>query len=319
MARMRRLKVIDGEGWYHVYSRAACEKGVYPLEKELCRKKFIQFLKYYSRAYFCDIAAFCIMGNHYHIVLKFDIPRKLPKEELWERALLLYPNSKRYLKLWHEKKWQRLEERLFNLSDFMRNIQAAFATWYNKTYKRHGTFWADRFKSVLLGDEQAVLDCMLYVELNPVRANLCTTPEEYNASSFYLRSIKAGGWLLSLDRIVDTTFEEYTMALYYRGNIVRAEVELSTDTTIFSKDVRVLITEEVIEKEMKRGFKTSGLYRKRLRFFVDGMALGGEEFIRQQIEKVRNRGAYTRRVNPIKQLEGLHVTLREQRWHAVEF
>ena len=259
------------------------------------------------------------MGNHYHIVLKFDIPRKLPKEELWERALLLYPNSKRYLKLWHEKKWQRLEERLFNLSDFMRNIQAAFATWYNKTYKRHGTFWADRFKSVLLGDEQAVLDCMLYVELNPVRAGLCETPEEHPVSSFYLRSIRKDGWLMKLNRIVETTFAEYKMALYYRGNIIQAEVNLAPDVTVSMKDVRPLITDEVIEKEKERGFQTRGIYRKRLRFFVDGMALGGEEFIRQQIEKVRNRGAYTRRVNPIKQLEGLHVTLREQRRHAVEF
>ena len=49
------------------------------------------------------------------------------------------------------------------------------------------------------------------------------------------------------------------------------------------------------------------------------MALGSEEFVRQQLEKVKNRGAYTRRVNPIKQLKGLRVTLREQRRHAVEF
>ena len=319
MARMRRLKVVDGEGWYHVYSRAACEKGVYPLEKELCRKKFITFLKYYSRAYFCDVAAFCIMGNHYHMLLKFDFPRKLPKEELWKRALLLYPNSKKYIKLWNGKKWQRFEARLFNLSEFMRNIQSAFATWYNKTYKRHGTFWADRFKSVLLGDEQSALDCMLYVELNPVRAGLCTTPDEYEASSFYLRLIKTDGWLLALDRIVDTTMEDYRMALYYRGNIVQAEVDLSPESTISSKNVRPLITEEMIEQERDRGFRTQGIYRKRLRFFVDGMALGGEEFIRQQIQHVRNRGEYQRRKNPIKHLKGFHLTLREQRTHAVQF
>ena len=140
MPRMRRLKIVDGEGWYHVYSRTACDKGVYPLDKELCRQKFVQFLKYYSRAYFCDVAAFCVMGNHYHIVLKFEIPRKLSKEELWDRALLLYPKSKRYLKLWNENKWERFERRLFDLSEFMRNMQSAFASWYNKTFKRHGTF-----------------------------------------------------------------------------------------------------------------------------------------------------------------------------------
>jgi putative transposase len=313
------LKVVDGEGWYHVYSRTACEKGVYPLDKDLCRKKFIQFLRYYSRAYFCDVAAFCIMGNHYHIVLKFDVPRKLSKEELWQRALLLYPNSRRYIKLWHEKKWQRLEERLFNLSDFMRNLQAAFAMWYNKTYKRHGTFWADRFKSVLLGDEQSVLDCMLYVELNPVRAGLCTMPETYQASSFYLRSINTDGWLLALDRIVDTTPEEYRMALYFRGNVVSEGEILTTKDTKSTKKVSIIIADEILAKENKRGFQTRGIYRKRLRFFVDGMALGGEEFIRQQIQHVCDRGDYLRRKHPIRHLKGLFLTLREQRSHAVEF
>jgi putative transposase len=316
---MRRLKVLDGEGWYHVYSRAACEKGVYPLEKELCRRKFVSLMKYYGRAYFCDIAAFCVMGNHYHMVLKFDIPRKLTKEERMRRALLLYHNSKKYLKVWNEKKWERFEERLFNLSEFMRNIQSAFATWYNKTYKRHGTFWADRFKSVLLGDEQAVLDCMLYVELNPVRANLCSTPEAYKASSFYLRSIKSDGWLMALERIVDTTLEEYRMALYYRGNVASEGENLTTKGTKSTKDIRILITDEIIQREQERGFETRGVYRKRLRFFVDGMALGSEGFIRQQIQHVRDRGEYLRRKHPIKQLKGVHLTLREQRRHAVEY
>jgi putative transposase len=269
-------------------------------------------MKYYSRAYFCHIAAFCVMGNHYHMVLKFDIPRKLSKEERMQRALMLYPNSKKYLKVWNEAKWERFEERLFNLSEFMRNLQSAFALWYNKTYKRHGTFWADRFKSVLLGDEQAVLECMLYVELNPVRANLSNTPEEYKASSFYLRSIKSDGWLLALDKIVNTTLAEYRMALYYRGNI-------TTKDTKSTKDIKILISDEIIHREQERGFETRGVYRKRLRFFVDGMALGGEEFIRQQIQHVRDRGDYLRRKNPIKHLQGVHLTLREQRRHAVEY
>ncbi len=50
----------------------------------------------------------------------------------------------------------------------MGNVQSAFARWYNKTYQRRGRFWADRFKSVYLETTQAVQDCLLYVELNPV-------------------------------------------------------------------------------------------------------------------------------------------------------
>ena len=309
MARMRRLKVEEGEGWYHVYSRAACEKGVYPLEKDICKRKFISLIKYYSRAYCCEIAAFCIMGNHYHLVVKFDTVRELTPEELWERALRLYPNSRIYLKQWDEKKWQTFAERLFNLSELMRNIQSAFASWYNKTFERHGTFWADRFKSVLLGDRQAVLDCMIYVELNPVRAGLCVIPEDYKACSFYLRGIRAERWLMVLEQVTDMDFKEYRMSLYYRGNVA----------TVSAKKDAVLIADEVIEREKARGFAIPGMYRQRLRYFVDGVALGGEGFIRQQIRQVKERGEYLRRVNPIRQLQGIHLTLREQRGHAVEF
>ena len=97
---MRRLKVVDGEGWYHVYCRTACEKGVYPLEKELCKKKFVSLMKYYARAYFCNIAAFCVMGNHYHIVLKFEIPRKIKGTELYFNLSILYLCPSMYLCVW---------------------------------------------------------------------------------------------------------------------------------------------------------------------------------------------------------------------------
>ena len=121
---------------------------------------------------------------------------------------------------------------------------------------------------------------------------------------------------MSFDSLVEMTFEEYHMAVYYRGNVV-SEVDLTT------KDIKAGILEiwndGIMEKDKERGFTAPGIYRKRLRFFVDGVALGSEEFIRQQIVRVRDRGEYLRRVNPIKQLKGLHLTLREQRGHAVEF
>ncbi len=110
----------------------------------------------------------------------------------------------------------------------MRNIQAAFARWYNRNYRRRGRFWADRFKSTLLGDKAAVLDCMLYVELNPVRAGLVERPEEWTGSSIFLRETGKDEWLAPVSQFVDQrtkkkALEEFRQLLYYRGSVPTKE------------------------------------------------------------------------------------------------
>jgi hypothetical protein len=75
----------------------------------------------------------------------------------------------------------------------------------------------------------------------------------------------------------------------------------------------------VIEAEEARGFKTRGVYRKRLGHFVDGVAIGTEEFIRSRLVVMRETGIFQRRKNPISQLEGIQFSIREQRSTAVVF
>jgi hypothetical protein len=107
------------------------------------------------------------------------------------RALLLYTSSQRLVEAWSDEHWERFERRIFDVSEYMRNVQTAFAVWFNRTHRRKGRFWADRFKSTLLMDGQAVLDCPLYIELNAVRANLVPRPEDNTYGSAHLREIKA--------------------------------------------------------------------------------------------------------------------------------
>ncbi len=61
------------------------------------------------------------------------------------------------------------------------------------------------------------------------------------------------------------------------------------------------------------------MYLKRLRYWAEGVAVGSEEFIRTEIGRMREDGRYQRRKNPIPQLDGVHLSLREQRGHAVHF
>ncbi len=70
MARVARFKVQNDDAWYHLYSRVAGFRGQYPLSDEASTRELIGTIKRYSSIYFCEIATFCIMGNHYHLLLE---------------------------------------------------------------------------------------------------------------------------------------------------------------------------------------------------------------------------------------------------------
>jgi REP element-mobilizing transposase RayT len=311
MARLARFKVEGGEGWYHLHARAAARSGEYPLEEAGCKRRLIALVRHFGRAYACRPAALCVMGNHWHLVVGFDAPEELSRSELMRRARIFYPGraGRELLESWGPEQWERFARRIYDVSELMRNVQAAFARWYNRTFDRVGRFWADRFKSTVLEDERAVLDAMLYVELNPVRAGLVERPEDYQASSCFLREIGDAGWLVKTREVLEFPGEkqaraEYRHLLYWRGNVP-------------TREGQARIPEGVAARESERGFSRRGAFLKRIRYFSDGLAIGGEVFVRQQLTRLRRQGVYRRRCRPIPQGESPHFSLREQRSHAV--
>jgi len=313
MSRLPRLKFTGVDTWYHLYSRIAGHQGEYPLADPLPRRQLIGTIRHFASFYFCEVAAFCVMGNHYHLVVRFEAEREVPREELEARAKAMYPGKlmRQRLSLWSEADWDHYRRRLFDVSEFMRNVQMAYARWYNRTYGRRGRFWGDRFRSVVLGDERALLDCVLYVELNPVRAGLVERPEAWEGASIHLREAGEDGWMLPVERLIvgkdrKAALEELRYRMYHRGAVP-------------TKAGQGRIPAEVLEQEAARGFRVRGVYRRRLGYFVDGVAVGGEAFIREQLAVLREAGVYRRRKNPIEQLGGTHWSLREQRSNAVVF
>jgi len=313
MARVARLKFSGHDTWYHVHSRIAGCRGEFPLSEPAPTRHLIETIEHFTRIYFCEVAGFSVMGNHYHLVVRFDAERLVDRKELLARARIMYPGKagRMLVDAWDEERWEHYRRRLFDVSEYMRNIQAAYARWFNRTHDRRGRFWADRFKSVVLGDERALLDCLLYVELNAVRAGLVQRPEEWQGSSAYLREIGKDRWLTPLRDLINQpnrkkALIEFRELLYYRGAVP-------------TKEGQAAISQKVLDQEIARGFASRGIYLKRLGYFVDGLAIGTEQFIRDQLTVMREDGRYLRRKNPIPQLGGVHLSLREQRSHAIIF
>ena len=144
-----------------------------------------------------DICAYAVMSNHTHLVLHVDAEgaQRWSLQEVVERWHQLFAGtliSQDFLadKPLHDSQVIELEqqaalwrERLTSISWFMRCLNESIARQANAEDGCTGRFWEGRFKSQALLDESALLACMAYVDLNPVRANMAPTPESAQYTS----------------------------------------------------------------------------------------------------------------------------------------
>jgi putative transposase len=303
MARLARVKAENCGAYYHLCGRVAGVIGDYPLDDKRVRRRIVEFIRLFAKVYCCRVMGFCIMGNHYHLVVQMDSPRSMTRKELRARASILYKEE--LLDGWLASSWVRFESRIFDVSELMRSLQSKIARWFNFTHNRRGRFWADRFKSVLLEDEKAMFDCLLYVELNAVRAGLVKRPEEFDGSSLYYRELKDDKWMAPIIEIANRprradALRDYKSCIYYRGSVPTRETQAA-------------ISKRLLAEEELRGFAVEGLFGKRIRHFTDGVVIGSEEFVKNKLTKLREAGQYLRRKNPVPQMDGIHTSLRPQR------
>ncbi|MCC5842298.1 MAG: hypothetical protein JJT96_19435, partial [Opitutales bacterium] len=80
---------------------------------------------------------------------------------------------------------RRLKARMGDVSVFMREVKTRFTLWYNQKHGTVGTFWAERFRSVIVeADTEAQRMVAAYIDLNPVRAGLVEDAGDYAFSGF---------------------------------------------------------------------------------------------------------------------------------------
>ncbi len=158
-----------------------------------------------------ELCAYAVMSNHTHLVLhvhsdkaaSWSVCEVVARWHTLFRGTLL---TRQYAepaqrKQMHELAFATVEKtaevwrkRLCDISWFMRTLNEHIAREANKEDKCTGRFWEGRFKSQALLDEAALAACMAYVDLNPIRAKMATTPEDSDHTSIQYRinAAKAG-------------------------------------------------------------------------------------------------------------------------------
>jgi len=162
-------------------------------------------IKSLSKVFAIDVAAYAVMNNHYHIVLRVDQEtaeqwNTLEVINRWSELFKMPVIISRFLRGECTTKAELIvvdeivtdwRSRLCDISWFMRILNEDIAREANKEDGVTGRFWEGRFKSQALLDEQALIACMAYVDLNPVRAGIAKTPETSDFTSIQERILKA--------------------------------------------------------------------------------------------------------------------------------
>lgn len=227
MARHTVLK--DGEqGVYHCISRCVrraylCGEDPFTQKDYSHRKGWIRArLKELSEVFGMEVYAYAVMSNHLHVVLQTvpEVVASWANEEVVRRWCRLFPKERdaqgRALPVGEatirtlcadEGKLKQMRERLGSLSWFMRCLNEPIARRANKEDDCKGRFWEGRFKCQRLEHEGAILACMAYVDLNPVRAGMSDCPEASEFTSVYDRIIarQAKERLKEAERVVSPT------------------------------------------------------------------------------------------------------------------
>lgn len=212
MPRPRKAQVsLDATPYYHCVSRCVRRAFLCGTDKITGkdfghRRQWIEEKLLQLQAIFAiDICAYAIMANHYHVVLYINAEHATAwtEQEVIERWHRLFNGThltQRYLQGEALGPAERLavgdianqwRARLIDISWFMRVMNETIARQANKEDDCTGRFWEGRYKSQALLDEKALMACMAYVDLNPIRAKLTETPETSDYTAIQQRAKRA--------------------------------------------------------------------------------------------------------------------------------
>ncbi len=136
MARPLRIEIPGGV--YHVTARGNGRRTIFRDDPD--RLAFLDLLEKVLSRFDWQCLTYCLMGNHYHIVIRTTRP---------------------------------------NLSRGMGQLNSVYAQQFNRRHRTCGHFFQGRFGAVLIEADSYLCEVARYVALNPVRANMCSRPEHW--------------------------------------------------------------------------------------------------------------------------------------------
>ena len=309
LGRMRQARIKipaeEAEADYHCMSRTVNGERLFDdVAKEVLRRQLWQVADYCG----VQILTYTVMSNHFHVIvrvpLRVPLQQSVPDAELLRRYRVLYPKPTTYQAARLEViqaqlaengldavRWRRQQLRLMgDVSQYMKLVKQRCSIWYNKSHRRFGTLWAERFKSVLVGPDALQTMCA-YVDLNCVRAGLVVDPKDYRfcgyaeavagnlAAQTGLRTVAGGTeW-----NDAQTGYREMIFGVGGGPQAMAASIPAAEVQRVLAQGGKVPL---------------AAILRCRLRYFTDGAVLGSRAFVEVQLAAYHRKTGRRERSEP---------------------
>ena len=335
---------------YHCISRVVDRRFVFGDEE---REAFRMFMRMYENFTGCRVLSYCVMSNHFHILL--EVPPMpaggISDSELLRRLRAIYSdgfvksvedelaaarteggieggNPDRSAEI-HE----RFTYRMHNLSQFMKTLLQRFTRWFNRKHERTGTLWEQRYKSVIVESGTAARTMAAYIDLNPVRAGMVEDPAEYRWSS-YGEAVGGGrrgngkkareGLVRAITSDTDTGFDSsewkqasrryrHLLGIALERKSLNAKVATSGKIKINKNEAEALDSND--NQTVLPELKMAQMLRHRVRYFTDGAVIGSKGFVDEAFASARDRFSEKRK-NGARQLRGNAKAAAGTLWSA---
>ncbi|MCM8782292.1 MAG: transposase [Candidatus Omnitrophica bacterium] len=140
----RKPRIVFDFGLYHITVRGNNKQQVFYDTKDF--DKYLKLITHYKDKFKFKLYAYVLMLNHLHLLVETS--------------------------------------EVANISEIMKPLNHRYALWHNMKYNKKGHLWEERFHSMIIEKESYLLECIRYIELNPVRSHFVTHLKNYKWSSY---------------------------------------------------------------------------------------------------------------------------------------
>ena len=152
----RGTRLLIPNACYHIIHRGNQKQNIFLEDVDF--EKYLQILLHYKIKYAFKLYAYCLMPNHVHLIIEI--------------------------------------KKVSDLAKIVQGVTLTYTLWFNKKYKKVGHLWQGRFKNMVIQRDKYLIDCLNYIEYNPVRANLASSPIDYIWSSWKFRTLNTKSSLI---------------------------------------------------------------------------------------------------------------------------